>query len=137
MPENNSTQTTPEQTTTKTNMEPNTVHSKEPLGNNGRSRGSIISNGLSYNYNTDVEWGKLPQEFICVNCKVAGISQTELKVGNLNWVMTAVCIICLCLCFCWICVPCGIGALFMDTFKDVNHICTNCGYINGTKKQMD
>ncbi|KAJ3251237.1 hypothetical protein HK103_002566 [Boothiomyces macroporosus] len=73
-------------------------------------------------------FGEFPQPITCINCKQQGVSMTEKVMGAAGWVAVfGTCLVCCCLAW----VPCVI-----DTCKDTNHRCSNCGMLVGTKKMI-
>ncbi|KAJ3251238.1 hypothetical protein HK103_002567 [Boothiomyces macroporosus] len=68
------------------------------------------------------------QPITCMNCKQQGMSIVEKTNGAATWI--AACATCL---LCW---PCAWVPFVIDTCKDTNHRCANCGMVAGTKKMI-
>ncbi|KAJ3320225.1 hypothetical protein HDV06_005469 [Boothiomyces sp. JEL0866] len=69
-----------------------------------------------------------PQPISCPNCKAQGISVTDKSNGAAVWI--SACVVCLVF---W---PCAWIPCVIDTCKDTNHRCSNCGMVVGVKKMI-
>ncbi|KAJ3310989.1 hypothetical protein HDV04_004506 [Boothiomyces sp. JEL0838] len=69
-----------------------------------------------------------PQPISCPNCKAQGISVTNKSNGAAVWI--SACVVCLVF---W---PCAWVPLVIDTCKDTEHRCANCGVMVGVKKMI-
>ncbi|KAJ3251239.1 hypothetical protein HK103_002568 [Boothiomyces macroporosus] len=73
-------------------------------------------------------FSEFPQPITCMNCKQQGMSVTDKSNGAAVWI--AACATCLLF---W---PCVWVPFVIDTCKDTNHRCANCGMVAGVKKMI-
>ncbi|KAI6645667.1 Lipopolysaccharide-induced tumor necrosis factor-alpha factor-like [Oopsacas minuta] len=79
-------------------------------------------------------WGEISERIKCVNCQQEVLTRIESKVGLGSWVAVGI-VAWILLAFGLIfCVPFALIALLLDFTKDKQHVCPNCGFVNGVKK---
>ncbi len=83
-----------------------------------------------------ISWGSVPQRMHCFNCKTDQVSTIRKKIGLTSWIITGITAYILLIFGLLPCVAFALLVLLIGAFKDVEHVCPNCGVINGVYKQI-
>ena len=80
------------------------------------------------------KWSEFPERITCTNCRQEVVTEINQKIGLGSWVAVGI--------VAWVllafgllpCIPFALLVLLMGFTKDKQHVCPNCGFINGEKK---